>query len=133
MKEQLVEILKTEETAYELTDILDKLEIKSSEDIQVAIKSLNELENDYVHKYANAIYDNATEIATAEGLKMLTGRTIINALKMWSGFIPRTGIMLGEERVSGDTYLSTTPQQQGVYLLEFVVGDERGVKKVVVK
>ena len=27
MKEQLVEILKTEETAYELTDILDKLEI----------------------------------------------------------------------------------------------------------
>jgi hypothetical protein len=50
-------------------------------------------------------------------------------VRWWS----TTGIMLGEERVSGDTYLSTTPQQQGVYLLEFVVGDERGVKKVVVK
>lgn len=50
-------------------------------------------------------------------------------VRWWS----TTGIMLGEERVSGDTYLSTTPQQQGVYLLEFVVGDERGVKKVVIK
>ncbi len=46
MKEQLLEILKAEETAYELTDILDRLEIKTSEDIQEVIKTLNDLENE---------------------------------------------------------------------------------------
>ena len=46
MKEQLLEILKKEETAHELSDILDKLSIKSSEEIQEVIKNLNELENE---------------------------------------------------------------------------------------
>ncbi|MBE6152651.1 MAG: ribonuclease R [Firmicutes bacterium] len=46
MKEQLLEILKANETAYELSDLIDKLNVKSSEDIQEVIKSLNELENE---------------------------------------------------------------------------------------
>jgi len=46
MKERLLEILKAEETAYELTDLLDRLNIKSNEDIQEIIKELNDLENE---------------------------------------------------------------------------------------
>lgn len=43
------------------------------------------------------------------------------------------GVLIGEEVVVGDGYLNTTPQRQGVYLLELMLGDERVVRKVVVE
>ena len=43
------------------------------------------------------------------------------------------GVLMGEEIMMGDGYLSSTPRMQGVYLLELVMGDERVVRKVVVE
>ena len=45
MKEQILEILKKEEIAFELSTIIDRLELKSTEDIQKVVSELNELEN----------------------------------------------------------------------------------------
>ena len=43
------------------------------------------------------------------------------------------GLLMGEEIVAGDRSLNSTPQRQGVYLLELEMGDVRVVKKVVVE
>lgn len=43
------------------------------------------------------------------------------------------GVLMGEEVMIGDGYLSSTPQIQGVYLLEFVLGNERVIRKVVIE
>ena len=44
-----------------------------------------------------------------------------------------SGVLMSEEIVVGDRILSSTPQRQGVYLLELVMGDERVVRKVVIE
>ena len=44
-----------------------------------------------------------------------------------------SGVLMSEEIVVGDRTLSSTPQRQGVYLLELVMGDERVVRKVVIE
>ena len=43
------------------------------------------------------------------------------------------GVLMGEEVMIGDGYLSSTPQIQGVYLLELVLGNERVIRKVVIE
>lgn len=43
-----------------------------------------------------------------------------------------TGVMLAEEQIEGNDLLYSTPQMQGIYLLELVVDEESVVKKIVI-